>query len=434
MKEKARWLVIFFCFLAIAVNYIDRANLAVAAPHIMKDLGIGPAGMGLLLSGFFWTYAVMQLPFGWFIDRIGVRIALPLAVGWWSVFTAATAVASGFAAMFGCRLMLGAGEAGAYPSCAKLVSQWFGRDERALATSIYDSGSRTGSALSLPIVAAIIAALGWKASFVITGVLGAVWILGWIALYREPAANAAFERRKPAAKHVAAQSDTAPDAPAIRWSALFRYRTVWGMMFGFFCLNFVIYFFITWFPSYLVEVRGFSLKSLGTLGTLPAIASIPGGWFGGWLSDTLVKRGWSTTAARKTCIVGGMLLSSVITLTAVVPGIYEMLALFAVAYGSLAAAAASIWSLPADVAPTPQHVASLAGIQNFASNLAGIALTTFTGVMLQLTKGSFTIPLVVAGVFCVLGAVNYLFIVGRVEPLDTKRTDAVEPEAYARHT
>jgi ACS family D-galactonate transporter-like MFS transporter len=330
--------------------------------------------------------------------------------------------------------MLGAGEAGAYPSCAKLVSQWFARDERALATSIYDSGSRTGSALSLPIVAAIIAALGWKASFVITGVLGAVWILGWIALYREPAANAAFERRKPAAKHVAAQSDTAPDAPAIRWSALFRYRTVWGMMFGFFCLNFVIYFFITWFPSYLVEVRGFSLKSLGTLGTLPAIASIPGGWFGGWLSDTLVKRGWSTTAARKTCIVGGMLLSSVITLTAVVPGIYEMLALFAVAYGSLAAAAASIWSLPADVAPTPQHVASLAGIQNFASNLAGIALTTFTGVMLQLTKGSFTIPLVVAGVFCVLGAVNYLFIVGRVEPLDTKRTDAVEPEAYARHT
>ncbi|MDQ7977933.1 MFS transporter [Paraburkholderia sp. SARCC-3016] len=434
MKEKARWLVIFFCFLAIAVNYIDRANLAVAAPHIMKELGIGPAGMGLLLSGFFWTYAVMQLPFGWFIDRIGARIALPLAVGWWSVFTAATAVASGFAAMFGCRLMLGAGEAGAYPSCAKLVSQWFARDERALATSIYDSGSRTGSALSLPIVAAIIAAWGWKASFVITGALGAVWILGWVALYREPAVNAVFERRKPAAGTRAAQAGASPAAPAIRWSTLFRYRTVWGMMFGFFCLNFVIYFFITWFPSYLVEVRGFSLKSLGTLGTLPAIASIPGGWFGGWLSDALVKRGWSATAARKTCIVGGMLLSSVITLTAVVPGIYEMLALFAVAYGSLAAAAASIWSLPADVAPTPQHVASLAGIQNFASNLAGIALTTFTGIMLQLTKGSFTIPLVVAGVFCVLGAVNYLFIVGRVEPLDTKRADAIEQEAYARHS
>jgi sugar phosphate permease len=244
-------------------------------------------------------------------------------------------------------------------------------------------------------------------------------------LYREPAASAAVAQRREAHSQV---------APAIRWSALFRYRTVWGMMLGFFCLNFVIYFFITWFPSYLVQARGFSLKSLGTLGTLPAIASIPGGWFGGWLSDALVRRGWSATAARKTCIVGGMLLSSVITLTAVVPGIYEMLALFAIAYGSLAAAAASIWSLPADVAPTPQHVASLAGIQNFASNLAGIALTTFTGVMLQMTQGSFTIPLFVAGGFCVLGALSYLMVVGRVEPLDAAHDDARGEPAYASHS
>ncbi|WP_233887389.1 MFS transporter [Paraburkholderia flagellata] len=424
MKEKTRWLVIFFCFLAIAVNYIDRANLAVAAPHIMKDLGIGPAAMGLLLSGFFWTYAVMQLPYGWFVDRAGARIALPFAVGWWSVFTAATAAASGFAAMFGCRLMLGAGEAGAYPSCAKLVSQWFSREERALATSIFDSGSRVGSALSLPLVAAIMAAWGWKASFVITGALGLVWIVGWVVLYREPEARAALDQpRAPV-----------PAAASIRWSGLFRYRTVWGMMLGFFCLNFVIYFFITWFPSYLVEARGFSLKSLGTLGTLPAIASIPGGWLGGWLSDTLVKRGWSLTAARKTCIVGGMLLSSVITLTGIVKDVYVMLALFAIAYGSLAAAAASIWSLPADVAPTPRHVASLAGIQNFASNLAGIALTTFTGVMLQLTRGSFTIPLVVAGGFCVLGAVSYLVIVGRIEPLQAPEPIGVDESAYAPRT
>ncbi|QGZ64681.1 MFS transporter [Paraburkholderia acidisoli] len=424
MKEKSRWLVIFFCFLAIAVNYIDRANLAVAAPHIMKELSLGPAAMGLLLSGFFWTYAVMQLPYGWFVDKAGARIALPFAVGWWSIFTAATAVAGSFAGMFGCRLMLGAGEAGAYPSCAKLVSQWFARDERALATSIFDSGSRVGSALSLPLVAAIIAAWGWKASFVITGVLGLVWIVGWLALYREPAAQAALAQPR------AAERAAAP----MRWSTLFRYRTVWGMMLGFFCLNFVIYFFITWFPSYLVQARGFSLKSLGTLGTLPALVSIPGGWLGGWLSDALVRRGWSLTAARKTCIVGGMLLSSVITLTSVVQDTWLMLVLFAIAYGSLAAAAASIWSLPADVAPTPGHVASLAGIQNFASNIAGIALTTFTGLMLQLTRGSFTIPLVVAGGFCVLGALSYLVIVGRVEPLQAPVAQDVRDPAYVPRT
>jgi sugar phosphate permease len=200
------------------------------------------------------------------------------------------------------------------------------------------------------------------------------------------------------------------------------------MMLGFFCLNFVIYFFITWFPSYLVQTRGFSLKSLGTLGMIPALISIPGGWLGGFVSDALYRRGWSLTASRKTCMVGGMLMSSVITLSAFTSDIYLMLAFFGISYGSLAFAAASIWSLPADVAPTPYHVASISGIQNFASNLAGIVITTFTGVMVALTKGSFTIPLIVAGGFCFLGAFSYLVIVGRIEPLPTKPGQHDEPE------
>jgi sugar phosphate permease len=408
--KKMRWVVILLCFLAIAVNYIDRANLAVAAPQIEKALGIGPAEMGFILSGFFWTYAFMQMPFGWFVDRVGARIALPLAVGWWSVFTAATAVTTSVAGMFGCRLLLGVGEAGAYPSCTKLVSQWFKPKERAIATSIFDSGSRVGSALSIPVVALIIGTLGWKAAFILTGLLGAVWIVGWFVIYRNPVQDemAVALEATPAAQ---------VSAEKVTWASLFRHRTLWGMMLGFFCLNFVIYFFITWFPSYLVETRGFSLKSLGTLGMIPALIAIPGGWLGGYVSDTLFRRGWSLTAARKTCMVGGMLLSSVITLSAFTENTYLMLAFFGIAYGSLAFAAASIWSLPGDVAPTPGHVASIGGIQNFASNLAGIVITTFTGVMVAMSKGSFTIPLVVAGGFCFLGAFSYLFIVGRIEPL-----------------
>ncbi|MGF6934733.1 ACS family D-galactonate transporter-like MFS transporter [Paraburkholderia sp. UCT70] len=410
--KKMRWVVIFLCFLAIAVNYIDRANLAVAAPQIEKALGIGPAEMGFILSGFFWTYALMQMPFGWFVDRVGARIALPLAVGWWSVFTAATAVTTSVAGMFGCRLLLGVGEAGAYPSCTKLVSQWFEPKERAIATSIFDSGSRVGSALSIPVVALIIGTLGWKAAFVLTGLLGAVWIVGWFVIYRNPVQDALETARNAAP---AAQARGGQDN--VTWASLFRHRTLWGMMLGFFCLNFVIYFFITWFPSYLVQTRGFSLKSLGTLGMIPALIAIPGGWLGGFVSDALFRRGWSLTAARKTCMVGGMLLSSVITLSAFTENTYLMLAFFGIAYGSLAFAAASIWSLPCDVAPTPRHVASIGGIQNFASNLAGIVITTFTGVMVAMTKGSFTIPLVVAGGFFFLGAFSYLVIVGRIEPL-----------------
>jgi sugar phosphate permease len=410
--KKMRWVVIFLCFLAIAVNYIDRANLAVAAPQIEKALGIGPAEMGFILSGFFWTYALMQMPFGWFVDRVGARIALPLAVGWWSVFTAATAVTTSVAGMFGSRLLLGVGEAGAYPSCAKLVSQWFRPEERAIATSIFDSGSRVGSALSIPVVALIVGTLGWQAAFVLTGLLGAVWIVGWLVIYRNPVQDA-----MEAARDAAPAAHARGDNDNVTWASLFRHRTLWGMMLGFFCLNFVIYFFITWFPSYLVQTRGFSLKSLGTLGMIPALMSIPGGWIGGIVSDALYRRGWSLTASRKTCMVGGMLLSSVITLSAFTSDVYLMLAFFGISYGSLAFAAASIWSLPADVAPTPDHVASISGIQNFASNLAGIVITTFTGLMVSLTKGSFTVPLVVAGGFCFLGAFSYLVIVGRIEPL-----------------
>ena len=409
--RKMRWVVIFLAFLAIAINYIDRANLAVAAPQIEKALGIGPAEMGFILSGFFWSYALMQMPFGWFVDRVGARIALPLAVGWWSVFTALTAVATSVVGMFGCRLMLGIGEAGAYPSCAKLVSQWFKKEQRAFATSIFDSGSRVGSALSIPVVALIISALGWKAAFVLTGLLGAVWIAGWFVIYRNPSQDDLD------GAHDATRAAQTSGQQKVTWASLFRHRTLWGMMLGFFCLNFVIYFFITWFPSYLVQTRGFSLKSLGTLGMIPALIAIPGGWLGGYVSDALFRRGWSLTAARKTCMVGGMLLSSVITLSAFTENVYLMLAFFGIAYGSLAFAAASIWSLPGDVAPTPGHVASIGGIQNFASNLAGIVITTFTGAMVALTKGSFTIPLVVAGGFCFLGAFSYLVIVGRIEPL-----------------
>ncbi len=414
---KARWTMIFLCCLANSINYIDRANLAVAAPSMQRDLGLDPAMMGLVLSGFFWTYSVMQMPFGWFADRVGPRISLALAVAWWSVFTALTAAARNVTTLMGCRLLLGVGEAGAYPSCTKVVANWFPRSERGLASSIFDSGSRIGSALSLPLVTWLIGAFSWQTSFVVTGTLGIVWAVAWLLIYRDPERHGSVTAEQLRRLQAERGTATNQDAVKIPWISLFRYRTIWGMMIGFFCLNFVIYFFITWFPSYLVQARGFSLAQLGTLGVLPALVAIPGGWLGGFVSDALYRRGWSLTAARKVCLVGGMLMSSAITLSAFAPNIYVALMLFAVSYASLAFTAASIWSLPGDVAPSPAHVASIGGIQNFASNLAGIVTTTFTGVMLTITSGSFVVPLVVAGGFCLLGAAVYLFVVGKIEPL-----------------
>jgi ACS family D-galactonate transporter-like MFS transporter len=409
--------MVFMAFSATAINYIDRANLGVAAPYIANDLHLSPEATGALLGAFFWTYAAFQLPSGWFIDKVGARTAYLVAVVWWSVFTAATALARGFNALFGVRLLLGVGEAPAYPTNAKIVAEWFPRRERAFATSIFDSGNRVGTALSLPIVSAIIGCFGWRMSFVITGAMGLVWAAFWLWIYRSPSRHPWVTQEE--REYI--ESDQAPPpadevAEAVRWSDLFRYRTIWGMMLGFFCLNFVIYFFSTWFPTYLVKARGFNLKTMGFIGMIPALVAVFGGYLGGYVSDRLVRSGMRLTLARKIPLVGGMFLSSSIGLSVLVESTAACIALMSLSYASLAFAAASIWSLPADVAPSKNHVGSIGGIQNFASNLAGVCITTFVGVMLGRT-GGFVIPLIVAGGFSLLGAFSYLVIVPEIAPL-----------------
>jgi ACS family glucarate transporter-like MFS transporter len=414
------------CFLGVAINYLDRANLSIAMPDIVREFGISHTVEGLLLGAFFWTYALFQLPAGHFIDRLGARVTYAFAVLWWSVFTALSAVATGAASLFGFRLGLGMGESASYPASAKVVSTWFPRRERALATSIYDSGARFGSAVALPVVAALVAWLGWRASFVVTGALGVVWAAVWILWYREPREKRGLSDEElgyieAGGARGADSEDRAgtPAAPEVRWRQLFGYRTVWGMMLGFFCLNFVIYFFITWFPTYLHDERGFSLLGTGFYGVIPAIVAIFGGWLGGWTSDRIYRRTGDLNKARKTCLVGGMLFSSVIALAVIVPSPAGALALLSVCYASLAFAAASVWSLPADVAPTEGQVASIGGIQNFASNLAGVGSPFFVGALYDLT-GSFVAPLVVVGCLGLLGAFAYAVVVRRVEPLEAR--------------
>jgi D-galactonate transporter len=412
--------MVFMAFSATAINYIDRANLGVAAPYIAKDLNLSEEATGALLGAFFWTYAAFQLPSGWFIDKVGARIAYAGAVVWWSLFTAAAALANTFGTLFGARLLLGVGEAPAYPSNAKIVAEWFPRRERALATSIFDSGNRFGTALSLPIVSFIIAQLGWRMSFVITGSLGFVWTFFWLRIYRPPAEHPTVTPEERAyIESDQPQSTGDAKAATVRWRDLFRYRAIWGMMLGFFCLNFVIYFFSTWFPTYLIKARGFDLKQMGLVGMIPAIVAIFGGYLGGYVSDRLVRSGMSLTLARKIPLVGGMFLSSSIGLAVLVESTTAAIALMSLSYASLAFAAASIWSLPADVAPSRNHVGAIGGIQNFASNMAGVCITTFVGIALART-GGFVVPLLVAGGFSLLGAFSYLFILPEIKPLEPK--------------
>jgi ACS family D-galactonate transporter-like MFS transporter len=425
---RTRWMMVFMVFLGTAINYIDRANLGLAMPFLKKDLGLGPEAAGLILGAFFWTYALFQLPSGWFVDKVGPRLAYTLAVVWWSIFTGAAAVANGFGSLFGVRLLLGAGEAPAYPTNAKVVSEWFPKKERALATSIFDSGSRGGTIIAMMTCPILIGAFGWRMSFVITGALGFVWAVFWWRMYKKPADHKGTSQEE--REYIAAGQATNEPVKKVSWGSLFKYRTVWGMMLGFFCLNFVMYFFITWFPTYLVEARGFKAVKIGGVAAIPPAVGMIMGWLGGWTSDRLVKSGMRLSLARKIPIVSGLAMSSCIGLAVLVPQVWQAIALLALCNGSICFAAASIWSLPADVAPTRGHVASIGGIQNFASNTAGILITYVVGKLVAKT-GSFVVPLLVAGCFGLLGAFSYLFIVPEIAPLkvDDDKPDSANAAA-----
>jgi MFS transporter, ACS family, D-galactonate transporter len=419
---RMRWVIIWLAFIGLSINYLDRSSLSVALPFMGEDFELTATQQGMIFAAFFWAYDFCQLAAGWYVDKVGPRRSFTIAAIWWSIFTMVTALSRGFWSLFVARFLLGVGESPAPSTSAKVVATWFPVRERAFATSIWDSGSRVGAVIALPIVTLIVALTSWHAVFIIIGLLGIVWALVWWKVYRSPEEHPRASQEEVDYILAGGARGSASDddgAAKIKWRSLFRYRTILSMMFGFFCLNSAIYFFITFFPSYLVTERGFDLLKLGFFGAIPGICAVLCGWLGGLAADRAVRRGHSVTRVRKTTIAGGLAGGSVIMFAALVPEAWMALALLSIAYSSLTVAATGIWSLPADVAPSSRHVGSIGGMQNFASNLAGIFTPILIGVLVDQT-GSFIAPLAVIGAVALLGAANYIFILGKVEPLKVK--------------
>lgn len=440
---RVRWSMIWLSFGAITINYLDRANLSIALPSMQDELNLSKTVTGLLLGAFFWTYAAFLPGAGYLVDRFGARRMMAFALIAWSIATMLVGAATGFIVLLVLRLLLGAVESPAYPSSSQIVGRWFPVRERGMAASIFDSGGRAGTAIALPVTTAVIAWLGWRGSFVAAGLLGLAYSMFWLKFYRDVDQHPRLgEAERAYIREGATTTGEQDDVPAMPWLQLLRHRTVWGMVLGFFCLSFVLYFFITWFPSYLVDERGFDLLKLGFLGMLPALLAIPAQWFGGWLQKWLLGRGRSVTYARKFPLITGLVLSSVIVLAGYVENAYAALALLALSQCALCFAASSLWALPADVAPSPANVGSLAGIQGLASNLAGFVSPLVIGALLDTFDGAYFVPLAVAGGMSLVGALVYGFVLRSLVPLGSDRpdrgegrkstaVDPVEPEATA---
>ncbi|MDN7182981.1 MFS transporter [Caballeronia sp. SEWSISQ10-4 2] len=419
VRSRVRWIVAGMMWAAIAINYIDRAVLSAAAPRIQSDFHLSAVQMGVVMSAFFWSYALLQLPAGILADRFGQKKVLGLAVLWWSLATAVTGFATGFKSLVALRVMLGIGEAGAYPSNAGIASRWFPRNERATVAGIFDSGSKLGGAVALPLIAVMLAVFDWKVTFAITGALGIVWCLVWQFIFRDspsqhPRVNAAeleHIRDGLAPSAVGEKRNTVP------WRKLFAHRNIWAMCIGFFMINYNSYFFITWLPTYLVKERGMGLMEMGVMASLPLLISMFTEVLAGWASDRVYGSGrLSLTATRKLFLIVGLTMASSIGLAAFAQSAVMAVVLLCIAKSGMTVAASQVWALPADVAPK-NMVSMVAGVQNSVSNMGGVVGPIVTGAIVGAT-GSFVAALVFSSALIVLAIINYLFLLGKVDPIE----------------
>lgn len=423
-RTKIRWLIAALLATGLVIAFIDRANLSVAMPTIGEEYGISPGWQGVLLGAWAWTYALFQLPSGWLADKVGPRTVYAVAIVWWSLCTAGVALVRGVGSLLGLRLLMGVGEAPVMPCSAKAVSHWFPKRERALASGLYGSGSEAGAAIAVPLVALLIVGLGWRGAFVATGALGLVWAGLWLWIYRSPrdqrwTSPAEVEYIESGGGLDAGSPETDGSIP---WAHLFRHRTIWGLFTGYICRNFLNYFFITWYPTYLVQSQGFSTMDLAKYGAIPGLVAIAANFAGGGFSDFLTRRGFSLGLARKIPIIVGTLGSGTVAFAIFAPNAMTALIFLTVSYASSSFASAAILTLPIDVAPGAGNVSSIYAIQNTGSQIGGLLSPIAVGALVAAT-GSFVMPLALMGLLCLGAAAVYAFVV-KVGPLPDRRAES----------
>lgn len=420
LRRNIRWQLPPVLLLGAMIAWIDRSNLGVAAPFLQDDLDISPSTMGVVLGSYAFVLIFMHPLSAWLVDKIGDPRLLYFgsAIAWF-VFTSATALARGAVSLFTLRFLLAVGEAPQASCALKATSQWFPRKERALAIGTYEVGSEFGGAIAVPLVTALIAGVGWRGSFAVTGLMGLVFAFFWLSFYRTPRKRSKVTEAE--LRHIEDGGAHATDkrARAVRWLDLFRYRTVWGLIIVMFCRTSTIFFFITWYPTYLVEERGFSLLELGLYGAIPGLVAIVGDLLGGWFSDFLMRRGTSPTLARKAPIVGGLLVGTAIAPAAFASSSVTALALLSVASAGVAFCTGALYSLPLEVAPAPGNAVSLSGLMRAGGLVGGAVVPILIGFVYE-AAGTFVVPLVLIGSILAVGVIVLLAVVGPAEPLPLK--------------
>jgi sugar phosphate permease len=415
---KVRWGIGLLLGAGVLINYVDRINLSVAAPQLQQEFGLTDGEIGWLFSGFFWSYALLQIPTGMILDRFGVTSIMRVTAFLWSVASSATAFAGGFGGILAARMVLGCAEAPGFPASSKATGYWFPRGERAMATAIFDAAAKFSNVIGVPIVALAVVNFGWRWGFGITGLLSLLYFIAFVIIYRDPSKDRRLSKveRDYIVAGGATPEGAAPSGEVAMLGYLLRNRKVWGLTLGFAAYGYSFYLFLTWLPNYLVQSMHMSiLKSAGFSAIPWVFATISDLVVGGWLIDHLIARGYQDTVVRKTVLVLGMLLGVAVFGATLTTDPVWAIVWISVALSGLAAAAPVGWSIPSLIAPQG-GTATIGGIMNFLNNMMGVVAPVATGYIVGAT-GSFTAAFLVAGVVLVLGILCYVFVLGRLEPI-----------------
>jgi ACS family D-galactonate transporter-like MFS transporter len=395
-RTRARFIILAVISVATLINYLDRTVLGIAAPYLSKDLALSPAMMGLVFSAFSWTYAAAQIPGGIFLDRFGTKLTYYLSLTFWSVFTLLQAFSTGIYTLLFYRFGLGVSEAPCFPTNGRIVGNWFPQHERARATSIYTVGEYLGLAAFGPALFWVTAAYGWKAMFIIVGVVGVVFGFVWWGLYRDPQDSKMVNQAE--LDYIAAGGGLTPkgtETLPFTWEnckKLLQFRQIWGAGLGQFAGNTTLVFFLTWFPTYLATARHMGWVKVGFFAVLPFLAAAIGILIGGWASDQILKKTGSANLARKGPIIFGLLLASAIVTANFVDSDYAVIAILSMAFFGQGMVGLG-WTLISDII-TPIVIGFIIG-----------------------ATGSFVWALAFVGAVALFGVFSYVVILGDVKPL-----------------
>jgi MFS transporter, ACS family, D-galactonate transporter len=391
-------------FLASLINYLDRATLSVALPRISADLFLGPAAKGVLLSAFFWSYALMQVPMGWLSDRISLRWLYAGCFALWSLACGLTGLAGSFGALILLRILLGIGESIYLPGSVRFVSRSFRPEERGLPSGIFDCGTRAGLAIGAPLVAWLVERYNWRPMFMLVGFIALAWIIPWLTAFpAQPVGGNAKAR-------------PGPDPQARSKRVTFN-RNLAGASVGFLCFGYYGYLLMTWLPDYFVEVRHLSILKAGLFSAIPFLVWTVAEPAGGWLADRLTRLGWNHTRVRKGIIAVGFATGLLLIPAALVPSVNTAVVLLGGA--SLVGLAAGNQLVVFQSCAPRDEVGMWMGVGNFIGNIGGVLSPLVTGLLISRT-GSYFPGFALAPLVLIAGAFCYWFVVGELKPPDVR--------------